>query len=582
MTSFAQRGIVLLATSLLLPSCGGAVGEAVRPTDQTASGALGKAPVCSGAPKYARPLIVDLDPDSRVDLEASMKRGVTVVAYDCTSIRVLSTCKLPDTGYEFAGTDKRQQVVQMTSMDDLHANMPISSAKVGAELKSGRTIDLALVMIGQRSAPVAKVTKEDLTGDCDGATHVISKATLGAFSMSTGSVGKVGAVAEMFAYGGGAKSESERKAMNQDGSLDSCAQADSEAQNPPSGCKAPLYVELIPVSGAIVSPATQGGKGGKGDKDKDKEEAAAAENPCPSGFLFAGGMCTRDTGKGHLCEPDDEAECKAQCDQKNAGSCYNLGRLVAKKKNLATALPFYKKACDGDYADGCAELGRAMLPDTDLPDVVKQAKDAKAVLDKACNMGSARGCDVLGDLMSEKEYKIQDWSAAVKAWDRGCDLGEGIACWSLSELYFKGEGVAKDADKGLALLNKACMGGSASECNDLAFVYENGRNGVPQDFNKALRANRKACELDVAYCDVAATTALKAGKDTLAFKYASLGCSTDQVNRDEACLILGDLYRDGKGTPADPDKAKAAWVKSCKNGDGDEDACKRIGVKVKD
>ena len=566
-----------LLLSLALPSCGGAVGEAIRPPDQTASGALGgAAATCAGDPKYAKPLIVDLDPDARVDLEATMKKGVAVVAYDCASFRVLSSCKLPDAGYEYAGVSRKEQVVQMNSMDDLHANMPISSAKLGAEVKSGRSIDLALVLVGRRTTTLAKVAKEDLKGSCEGATHFVQNATLGAFSMATGSVGKAAAVVEMFNYGGGASSESERKAMNKDGSLDECRKSEPDSDNPPAECRAPLRVELMPIAGVIAAKA-----GPKSDKEKEeaKKESAAAENPCPEGFQYVDSLCTRDKGQAHLCDPADEAECKAQCEKGSAESCFNYGRLVAKASSRAAAMPFHKKGCDGGFAEACTELGRSMLPDTDLPDVEKQSRAVLAILNKACNAGSGRGCDIAGDILSDKDYKVYDMAATIKIWDRGCNLGYGTSCWSLSEVYFKGEGVPKDANMGISLLNKACQGGNSDECNSLARVYEVGKHGVTVDLDKALRANRRACELDPGYCTNAAKTAQKAGKDTVSFDLLQRGCN---LQDEMACYELGEAYKAGKGTTADEEKAKAAWTKACKNGDGDEDACKRLGIKMKD
>ena len=565
--------------AITLPSCGGAVGEAIRPTDHSATGALGgAAPSCAGSPKYAKPLIVDLDPDARVDLEATMKKGIAVVAYDCQSFRVLSACKLPDSAYEYAGVSRKEQVVQMNSMDDLHANMPINSAKLGAEVKSGRSIDLALVLIGRRSTTLAQVTREELVGSCDGATHFVQTATLGAFSMATGSVGKAAVVAEMFDYGGAAKSESERKAMNKDGSLDECRKSSPDSETPPAECRAPLRVELFPIAGPAAEAKAAKAKAGAGKEEK-KKEATAVQNPCPEGFVFANDMCTRGEAQAHLCNPKDEADCKAQCDKGSAESCFNYGRIVRQKTSLAAAMPFHKKACDGGFADGCAELGRAMMPDSDDPGVEKQAREVLAILNKACQMGSGRGCDLAGDMLADTDYKQVDIAAAVKSYNRGCDLGEGMACWSLSQMYFKGKVVPQNADRGIELLSKACQGGSADECNDLADVYGKGRHGVAVDHEKAYRWNRRACDLDATYCAWAALSARASGKDTIAFELAQRGCN---VSDDEACVFLGDAYKAGRGTAADEAKARAAWAKVCKDGAGDEDACKRLGVKMKD
>lgn len=566
----------LFCTSLL-PSCGGAAGEALRPEDHNALGALGaKAPTCAGEPKGARPYIVDLDPDARLDLEASMKKGVTVVAYDCASLRVLPSCSLPDAAYEFTGTGRREQVVQMNSMDDLHANLPISSAKLGAEVQSGRSIDLGLVWIGRRATTLAKVTREDLKGECTGATHFVQNAILGAFSMATGSVGKAAVVAEMFAYGGGAKSESERKTMNKDGSLDECLKSNPEDDKPPAECRSPLRVQLVPIVGALAIVKSE--RGAKGKED-DKKEAAAAENPCPEGFQYADGLCTRAKAGAHLCDPKDEAECKAECDKGSAESCLNYAKHVRKAKSRAAAIPLYKKACDGGVGDGCGELGNAMWPDSDDKDVEKQARAALAILDKGCEMGSGLACDSAGDMLRDKDYKIVDFPGALKRYDRGCSLGYGTACYSLALVHFKGELVPQDSAKGLGLLLKACQSANGDECEELGAVYATGKYGVTVDADKAYRYRHRACELDSMWCADAARAARKVGKEQEAFQLAERGCKGDD---DEACVLFGDYHKSGIGTTADETKAKAVWTKTCKNGEGDEDACKRIGVKMKD
>lgn len=564
--------IAALLTACALPSCGGAVGETLRPNDHTATGAVGgKAPTCAGEPRYAKPLIVDLDPDARVDLEATMKKGVAVVAYDCASFRVLGSCKLADSSYDYAGVSRKEQVIQMKSADDLHANLPLSSAKLGGEVQSGRSIDLALVLVGRRSTTLAKVSREDLTGACDGATHYVQAASVGAFSMATGSMGKAAVVAEMFNYGGGAASQSERKAMNMDGSLDACRKSEPDSESPPSECRAPLRVELLPIVGQIVPTGKV--------SDEAKKESAALESPCPPGFLYADGICTRETAKAHLCAPSDEADCKAQCEAGSADSCFNYGRIVARKTTRAAALPFHKKACDGDSGDGCAEVGYAMLPDTDGANVQAEARAALATLNKGCSMGSALACDRAGDALSDEDYKVLDLAAAARAYDRGCSLGRGMACWNLSQMYFKGNGLPKDAQKGMAMLVKACQGGNADECNDVALILTKGEHGIAVDLETAYRANRKACELDKDYCAAAAQSALKVKKDAEAVGHAQQGCSV--ADDSEACILLADLYTRGQGTAADPAKAKAALEKACKNGDGDEDACKPLGIKMK-
>lgn len=573
---------ILVGSSVLMfavTSCGGKIGEKIRPQEHSAVDAVGTGGggSCTGAATYARPLIVDLDPDARADLEASMKNGVVVVRYDCTSLRVLANCRVADSGYEYAGVSRKEQVVQINSADDLHANLPLGQAKLSGELKSGRSIDLALVLVGRHSTTVAKLRREQLSDGCEEATHFVQSASLGAFSMVTGSVGKVAVVAEMFNYGGGAKSESERKAMNMDGSLEACRGSSPDAASPPSECRAPLRVELVPLLDSTPVVA-QKDKAAKGER-AGKKAAVAQENPCPSGYKFADGLCSKAKAQAYLCDPKNEVECKEQCERGSPDSCYNYGALLDRTKHRAQSSAYYKQACDGEIADGCTWYAWSLISYEDGADYVKEATAALKVFNQACTMGSASGCVGAADLLTDHELKIVDKTLAAHSYERACALGDGNGCFQLAEMHFSGDGVAQDSARALDLLGRACKGGDGSVCWELARVLAGGKHGVTKDLPAALVADRAACLSEAWFCGDAARTALTNGKEEESFKFATRGCD---ANDDEACTRLGDLYRDGRGVARDEAKARALWAKACQNGENWEDACKRIGVKMKE
>ncbi len=573
------QSIPLVGFLLLGGSCGGKVGETLRPEEHSAQEALkgGKAVACTGDAAYARPLIVDLDPDARVDLEASMKSGVVVVSYDCTSLRVLTNCRVPDSGYEYAGVSRKEQVVQINSEDDLHANLPLSQVKLSGELKSGRSIDLGLVLVGRNSTTVGKLSHEELTGSCEGATHFLQNATLGAFSMVTGSVGKVAVVAEVFKYGVGAKSESERKAMNSDGLLEACRSSDPNAATPPSECQAPLRIELLPIVGeaSAVAAAPKAEKG-----EKTEKLAVAQENPCPAGYKYVDDLCTKSEAKAYLCDPGDESDCKAQCDKGSPESCFNYGVLLHKSRRAEQALDLYKKACDAEFADACGAYGQLAYSIEEGAAGLKINREVLKVVNRGCVLGGARACTVAGNLLSEKDFKMVDKVLAASAYDRGCKLGDSESCFNGSYLALKGDGVAKDPSKGVEMLQRACLGGDGGVCFELSLVLGSGKYGVAKNPDAAYSALVTACKGDTDYCVDTVKAAEKLGKHDDAFKFAKRGCDN---NDDLSCVRLGDFYRAGTGTSKDEAKAKQTWEKSCKNGseDGSEDACKRLGIKMK-
>jgi TPR repeat protein len=535
--------------------------------------------------KLAKPLIVDLDQDARSELEAAMKKGIAVVAYDCASLRVLTACRVADGKYEYAGVSRKEEVIQMTSSDDVAANLPINAAKVSAEVSSGRSIDLALVRVGTKNT-TRSVAQGDLTGDCEGATHYVRGATLGAFVMGTGSVGKAAAVAEMFGYGGSAKSESERKALKNDGSLEDCRKSDPDAENPPTECRSPISVELVPIAAPKMAEAAPSkGKGKeKAKDDAEEKEAPAFENPCPEGYAFTGGKCTKAPVAAKLCDPKNEAECKAECDKGSVESCFSFGKLT--RRDRARAVPALTKACEGGVADACGALGSVLEPDTEKSKNVKaEALEALKWAEKGCRDGSGYACEIAGDLLTlDPDLQIVDYARGIKRYVRGCNLGNPDACSMAANELLSGKNVPRDPGRALQLLQQACLGGSASECGELGEIAATGKyagksDGLKVDALAGFGFHRRACQLDGDYCVDAVKLGQQVGKDDEALKLAQRGCN---ANDEEACLLAGLAYEQGRGAAKDAAKAKELFTKACDKGDGDEDACKKIGVKPKD
>lgn len=540
-----------------------------------------RANTCTGAGKYAKPLIVDLDQDTRATLEAAMKKGVVVVAYDCASLRVLPSCRLAEGSYEYAGVSRKEEVIQMKSEDDVHGTLPISAVKVSAEVKSGRAIDLALVRVGMTSTSLGSVSRSELKGGCDGATHFVQSATLGAYSMATGSVGKVGAVAEMFNVG--ASSESERKAMNKDGLLEDCKKSDPDAAAPPTECRAPLQIDLQPIVGEVAATPKPAKAEEKSEKD-DFRASSEVTNPCPEGFVFAGGICSRPSSAPKLCDPTDETECTAECDKGSAESCLALGNLLKKSKRRPQAMAPMKKACDLGNADGCGSLADLMDPQDDGPSVTEEARAALVYAEKGCRDGSGFACEVAGDYLTHPFYKIVDNAGGLKAYERGCTLRRGSACYEAAALHAKGgKGVLRDIPRAVKLLARACQAGDAVQCTELGNATLSGKAfGVTSDEFKvpgvARLAYRRGCVLSKDWCEDGIKMMSRVGDFDEMNALATYGCDSGD---DPSCYLLGKAYDEGKGVAADPAKAKQLYKKACRDGSGDVDACDTLNIPVK-
>jgi len=578
-----KRVAMLVGLGLFGVGCGGAAGEVVRPQDFTGNQALNApAPVCSGAPSLAKPYVVDLDSEQRTDLEARLSKDVVIVAYDCKSLRVLDRCHVSKVGYEYAGVQRKEDVVQLKNRGEASANLPFSGGKLGAAIENGRALDLATVLVGKRSTVLSKPARSDLQGECDGATHFVASATIGAFSLATGSVGKVSTAAEVFGVGASAKSDSSRDVARHDGSLDACKASKADATSPPDQCGGPLRIELRPFEAAPVAIAKK--KDDKaGTKDDRKEDAKGIENPCPAGLVLSKGVCVTETADApHLCNPNDLKECRAQCEKGSAESCYNVAERLPDTASDAERASFYKKACDLDFGDGCAWFSLYGRPKKEGPATEAGWVAARAAAEKGCKeLGSSQSCELLGDIYDyslDGVPSFRNETASTLAYEWGCRLGSAMSCSSAAASYRRGDGVRVDITKSLSLLQRSCEGGVTDNCADLADVLHDGTDGVPKDEARAFEIGSLTCRRTggTSGCLTAAEAGMAIKKsDAEVFELLKSECEHGSFN---GCEVLADFYANGRGTPKNLEKARAIWKQSCEDFSSDE-SCAKLGKK---
>jgi len=133
-------------------------------------------------------------------------------------------------------------------------------------------------------------------------------------------------------------------------------------------------------------------------------------------------------------------------------------------------------------------------PAADVASVLKACLDKgeAAVCEKACKLGSGRGCFEAGTVSYQAEKPAKKKAAGL--FDKGCTLKEPLACANLGLMLVKGDGIPKDAQRGNKALAWACDKDDATACTELGNSYVAGR-GVPRDLNKAIELHRRACKL---------------------------------------------------------------------------------------
>ena len=503
----SAHALTFFAAVLGLASCGGKAAETIRPDAPTAAEAIGEIE-CDAAQKATAPLVVDWSSQQRVDLEVAMKRGTVALRYACDEVELLPECRIPGE-YAFVGVSRKEEVVSVSSSDELKASLPVGAATLAAEVAGEAKLDLAMVLVGKASSGWTALSRADLPEACEGATHVVRAATLGAFSLARGSEGRIATTAEAFGVGAGAGSTSAKDMLTRDGDLEACQASTRDAPQAPEGCGASIRLELEPVLESAAAP---------------KGPPPVPVIACPSGAAASGGVCKPSSEK-HVCKPDDEADCSAQCDAGNLESCYHLGRLridwtqtgLSGAAKQDEARPLLKKACDGGVIESCVALGEVLVGEASgsgIAELRTAVTEAGALWDAACEAGSGRGCGLRAFQFS-REGLLSDPAAHLPLAQRACDLGDGPGCSLLANAHIQGYGTAVDRDAGYAVLERACRAADTYACRRLAVVRYAGSDqsisptvsGLPVDKEAGIRFGLRACGLDPDVCGIDRTIA---------------------------------------------------------------------------
>ena len=559
---FSFRLLLSLSAASALAACGtGGVGNAVRPKESSAGEALEEGK-CQGVGEGGEPLVVDWKPDQRGDLEIAMKEGVAVVAYSCEGIKLLKECHL-EGNYGYMGMTRKEQVVRLNNSDEVRANLPLSGVKLSAELKRGSSLDVAMVMVGKQKTTWTEPTKGDLKGKCDGATHFVRGATVGAFVMETNTSGEAKAAAEFFGAETGGASASKRQVQNKDGDLGACKASTSNAANAPDQCGAPVRLLISPIS-----------KEKAADDKAPKEprvELAKIEGGCPAGLVLAEGKCTKAAdAPAYQCKPGNATECQAQCDKNHAGSCGALGVMLATgdgaTKDAAKAAQLFEKACTGGDTPSCVNRGRMLA---DGSGVAKDEAKASELFDKACADGVAEACGFLGTLL----LASKDTAKAAEKLKLGCDGGYDKSCGRAARLYATGDGVTQDLGVALQLYTKACRGSDGASCSELAQMHEYGK-GTSKNPMIAEMHYRRGCFMGNAdaCADLGRLEAGKPGGADSAKRSFTMGC---QRMSAFACAAMKVMYG-GTGAVVPKPTDLMEWRQACTK--NDLRACTRVGV----
>jgi len=467
--SFAMLSIVAVALGCPKP---GAVAEAVRPKPSVSVPGEARCGVSKG---HAEPLVVEWPSSVRAKLEALTKKSLVAVHWEGCELEVLSHCKVPGT-YAWTPITRKEDRVSMRDQDELWANVPIGAGGLESKLARSGALHVRMTIVGRWEADHDVIHANELAGECDGATHVVTAMAAGAFDFWAGAEATVAGGASVATIGVGGKSASSAELINRDGDNAACEKSSNADKLPPDGCGALLRIELSKVGAAKPSETPEC----TGKTAWDGKQCAAlvvgSGLECPTGFTVVGNECKKvgaapvaSVGATKLCTYGDPIECTRLCEvESDAASCNDLALMLSRGDGVTMdekkATTFYLRGCDLGSASSCNSAGTRLEYGRGTP---KDEATAATLYAKSCDAGWPSACNNLGRMVINGWGVPKDEPRAVDLFRKGCGQGDIGACANLGWCYVRGRGVSADRAAGVGHLKKACNGGNGWACDRL-------------------------------------------------------------------------------------------------------------------
>jgi sulfatase modifying factor 1 len=243
-----MRDFAWVPAILVMAACGSRAPEppAARPVPLGAT--------CDRDSGSAEPDLFGWDPGSRAKLATLAVDGIVVVHYERNGcdimLDVLPRCTSRKAYYTY---DRRPERETRTARDEreMLARFPIAVGRLRANLQQGMELRVDYAQTGVEHVPDGtRIESEDLIGDCDGATHVVSSIARGAFVLASGEHQALEGSVSLWR----ASAESRVRVMDQAGEIAACDNAQGDLV---AGCDVPLRVTLTELGGVAGTEPLQ-------------------------------------------------------------------------------------------------------------------------------------------------------------------------------------------------------------------------------------------------------------------------------------------------------------------------------------
>ncbi|MCC6216456.1 MAG: cation:proton antiporter [Polyangiaceae bacterium] len=239
----------------------------------------------------------------------------------------------------------------------------------------------------------------------------------------------------------------------------------------------------------------------------------------------------------------------------------------------AEAASAYQRACDLGSPRGCNDLGVMLLDGDGVP---RDPARAVVLFRNACELGLPMACANLGHALEHGLGGAVDVAGAAQIYERACRAEAPFACNALGNLLWSGNGAQRDVARATALFERSCEAGSPAACANLAVAP--GNDEAPPDVAPRVAGlHRRACDADVALGCAGMGRLHRVGtgvqrNPALGLSLYAKACRLDPVL---GCYLYGLVLLHGNGVTPDPAAARAALSTACYRGYGE--ACAALG-----
>lgn len=243
--------------------------------------------LCTESGQPAKPMVVEWSAADRASLEARLGRGsVLAVSYSDCVLRTLPRCQT-DSRYNYFAVNEKTDAVAIRNSTDLYTKLPLGAFRLESKLARSGQLTIETHLVGMFESESLSLGRDELTGECRDATHILLAAQVGSYEFFEGSLRATSASAKMAHAAAGGSRSAGREVLSRDGDAAACRHARRSDTAPPPNCGALIRLELSP----LVPPDSS--------RAPSENSHGRAKRACPPSTVPGGGdTCTaepRDT-----------------------------------------------------------------------------------------------------------------------------------------------------------------------------------------------------------------------------------------------------------------------------------------------